>query len=328
MMKHEHIKALEAVIKRDHENITGMIIQQDGQPVYEGYADGYRANSAVHVASVTKSVFSILIGIAIDKGYLQSIDQHILDFFPDYKVLPGEETIQKITIKHLLTMTAPYKYDVEPYETFFTCENPVETALDLLGGNKPIGEFHYAAIGGPQILAGILTSATKQHLLSFADQYLFSPLGIDVPNDIVLKSQAEHIAVMNDKGTKGWVVDPQNINTASWGLFLTPSDMIKIGQLYLDGGIWQGTQLVSTSWIEESTKEQSRCVQWGDIGYGYLWWLIDENSFAAMGDGGNVIYVNSKKKAVIGIAASFMPNAQDRIALIKTEIESLLDEVE
>ncbi|MBS7525674.1 serine hydrolase [Fusibacter paucivorans] len=328
MIKREHIKALESVIKRDHENITGMIIQQDGQMVYEGYADGYQANSAVHVASVTKSVFSILIGIAIDKGYLQSIDQRVLDFFPDYKVLPGEETIQKITIRHLLTMTAPYKYETEPYEKFFTCENPVDAALDLLGGHKPIGVFHYAAIGGPQILSGILTNVTKQHILDFANQHLFLPLGINVPKDITLRSQAEHIAVMNDKLTRGWVADPQGINTASWGLFLTPSDMMKIGQLYLDGGLWQGDQLVSASWIDESTREQSRCTQWGDIGYGYLWWLIDENSFAAMGDGGNVIYVNVKSKSVIAITASFMPNAQDRIALIKKVIEPMLDVIE
>ncbi len=97
---------------------------------------------------------------------------------------------------------------------------------------------------------------------------------------------------MNDKNISGWVVDSQGINTASWGLFLTPVDMAKIGQLYLYGGMWNGEQIVPAGWIDESTNEHSR---WGELSYGYLWWIIDdkEHIYAALGDGGNVIYVNT-----------------------------------
>lgn len=311
---------LKQQINRDYGNIAGMIVQKNGTKVYEKYFNGYTADNAVHVYSVTKSVLSALIGIAIDQGYIGSLDQKVLAFFPDYQVKDGEKTIQKITLKHLMTMTAPYKYETEPYELFFTSQNPIQDALDLLGGNGIIGEFNYSAIGGTHILAGILARATGQSILDFAEKYLFAPMGITVPHNLLLRSEEEHMRVMNDKTTRGWVVDPQGINTGSWGLFLTPEDMAKIGQLHLDGGRWLGKQLVSAAWIAESTKEHSR---WDKLLYGYLWWIIDDqaHSFAALGDGGNVIYVNNKNNMVIAIASLLVPDARDCIELIKTMIE-------
>lgn len=319
-MNQIRINEIETAINRDYGNIAGMIVQKNGTKVYEKYFNGYTDDNAVHVYSVTKSVLSALIGIAIDQGYIGSLDQKVLAFFPDYQVKDGEKTIQKITLKHLMTMTAPYKYETEPYELFFTSQNPIQDALDLLGGNGIIGEFNYSAIGGTHILAGILARATGQSILDFAEKYLFAPMGITVPHNLLLRSEEEHMRVMNDKTTRGWVVDPQGINTGSWGLFLTPEDMAKIGQLHLDGGRWLGKQLVSAAWIAESTKEHSR---WDKLLYGYLWWIIDDqaHSFAALGDGGNVIYVNNKNNMVIAIASLLVPDARDCIELIKTTIE-------
>lgn len=319
-MNQIRINEIETAINRDYGNIAGMIVQKNGTKVYEKYFNGYTADNAVHVYSVTKSVLSALIGIAIDQGYIGSLDQKVLAFFPDYQVKDGEKTIQKITLKHLMTMTAPYKYETEPYELFFISQNPIQDALDLLGGNGIIGEFNYSAIGGTHILAGILARATGQSILDFAEKYLFAPMGITVPHNLLLRSEEEHMRVMNDKTTRGWVVDPQGINTGSWGLFLTPEDMAKIGQLHLDGGRWLGKQLVSAAWIAESTKEHRR---WDKLLYGYLWWIIDDqaHSFAALGDGGNVIYVNNKNNMVIAIASLLVPDARDCIELIKTTIE-------
>jgi CubicO group peptidase (beta-lactamase class C family) len=96
--------------------------------------------------------------------------------------------------------------------------------------------------------------------------------------------------------------------------------------LYLNNGIWAGKQIVSPEWIAESTSEHSRCIQWGNLAYGYLWWIIDGDSYAAMGDGGNVIYVNTKKKMVIPIASLFIPEARDRIELIKKYIEPAFED--
>ena len=323
-MKQKKIEELEKTINNQYGNIVGIIVQKNGIKLYENYFHGYTADNAIHVCSVTKSVFSALLGIAIDKGHIKNTEQKVLDFFPDYTVMEGEKTIQSITIKNLLTMTAPYKYKTEPFEAFFASRNPIQDALNFLGGDGPVGEFNYSAIGGTHILSGILVSATGQSVLDFAKENLFSPLGIQGMHNVVLHNKEEHIAVMNDKNSSGWVVDPQGINTASWGLFLTPADMTKIGQLYLNGGMWDGKQIVPAWWVEECTTQHSR---WGKLSYGYLWWIIDnkEHIYAALGDGGNVIYVNAKKRLVVSIASLLMPDVKDRIKLIREYIEPMFE---
>jgi Beta-lactamase class C and other penicillin binding proteins len=309
-------------IIKGYDNIGGIIVQKDGQTVYENYFNECTVTTGLHIFSVTKSIISILIGIAIDKGYINSIHQKILDFYPDYIVKEGEKTIQKITLKDMLTMTTPYKFEQEPYMEYFTSDNWVNSALDLLGGNGTIGEFRYTPLIGPDIFSGILVKATGQSVLDFATESLFSPLGISVDGNVVFQKEEEQLAWYHKKDYSGWVADPQGINTAGWGLALTPVDMAKIGQLYLDGGKWMGKQIVSTSWIEESTKEHSR---WGQLAYGYLWWIIDnkEQIYAALGDGGNVIYVNTRKNMVVSIASFFDPSAKDRLELIREYIEPM-----
>lgn len=317
---------MEKIINTSYKNIGGIIVNKSGKTVYENYYNGGTSETTFHVFSVTKSIISILIGIAIDKGYIQDMNQKVLDFFPEYTVKRGENTIQSITIKDLLTMTVPYKYKAEPYEKYFTSDDWVKASLDLLGGKGKIGEFRYAPVIGPDILSGILVKATRQPVLDFATKYLFEPLKIHVDTHITFRNQEEQMAFYEAKNVKGWVASPTGVNTAGWGLNLTAVDMAKIGQLYLDHGRYQGKQIVSEKWVSESTKEQVSCKQY-NLSYGYLWWIIDKNeqSFAAMGDGGNVIYVNPKKELVISIASHFVPKAKDRIKLIQAYIEPVFE---
>lgn len=318
-MNQSTLKELEKVIHRDYNNITGIVVQTDGTIRYENYFNGFQANHSAHLYSVTKSVVSALIGIAVDLGFIDRIDRKVLDFFPDYTVKTGEQTIQNITIEHLLTMTAPYQFEADPFQEYFTSDDWISFSLDLLGGQKPIGEFRYTPLIGPDILSGILVRATGRSVLDFADEYLFSPLGIHVPQHLILNSEEEQAAIMNDKHTTGWVADSKGINAAGWGLFLTPAEMAKIGQLYLNGGLWDGRQVVSAKWIDDSTKEHA---SWNGLSYGCLWWVIDDRHiYAALGDGGNVIYVNVEMQMVVSIASLFMPDAKDRIEFIKTWIE-------
>lgn len=318
---------MERIISSSYKNMGGIIVQKKGKIVYENYFNDCCADTTFHVFSVTKSIISMLIGIAINKGYIESVEQKVLEFFPDYTVKKGEETIQSVTLKDMLTMTAPYRYKSEPYKEYFSSDSWVKAALDLLGGKGKIGEFRYAPVIGPDILSGILTKATGQSVLEFASEYLFTPLGIHVDNNIIFHNEEEQLAFYTAKNVKGWVADPTGINTAGWGLNLTTMDMAKIGQLYLDDGMWEGKQIVSSHWIEESTREQSRCNQW-KLSYGYLWWIIDEKerAYAAMGDGGNVIYVNEEKEMVVSIASLFVPHAKDRIKLIRAYIEPVFEE--
>lgn len=324
-MNQQQIAKLEKAINSEYNNIAGIVVLNDRKTLYENYFNECTADTAIHVFSVTKSIVSILIGIAIDKGFIKSTDQKVLDFFPDYTIKRGEKTIQSVSIKTMLTMTAPYKYKSAPYTKYFTSDDWVKTALDLLGGKKPIGEFRYAPLIGPDILSGILVKATGQSVLDFAREYLLTPLGIAVAANVTFADKEEQLAFYKAKGISGWVADPKGINTAGWGLTLTAMDMAKIGQLYLNGGKWNGKQIVSAAWIDESIKEHSR---WEDLNlpYGYLWWVGIGNGYAAMGDGGNVIYINPNKKIVVSIASLFKPTAKDRIELITEHIEPMFED--
>lgn len=314
----------ERIISNNYKNIAGIVVQKNGKLLYENYFNKYTASNPVHIASVTKSIFSALIGITLEKKHIKSLDQKVLDFFPEYKILEGEKSIQNITIRHMLTMTAPYKYKKEPYEKFFESDNWIKAALDLLGGKEPSQEFTYSAIIGTHILSGILVKVTGQSVFDFAKKNLFTPLEISVKQNITLATKEEHIAFFQDKNISGWATDPQGINTAAWGLTLTPMDMAKIGQLYLDKGLLNGKKILPKWWVDESTIKHST---WDKLSYGYLWWIIDNNEhiYAAIGDGGNVIYINEKKKLVISIASLPSEKAKDRIKLIREYIEPLFE---
>lgn len=322
-MNREKVTELENKINNNYSNIAGIVVLKGGKTLYENYFNECTAASRIHVYSVTKSIVSILIGIAMDKGYIKSSNEKVLDFFPDYIVKKREKTIQGVTFENLLTMTAPYKYKFAPYIKYFTSDDYVRFSLDLLGGREQIGKFRYAPLIGPDILSGILVKATGKSVFDFATENLFSPLGITVETNVIFHSKEEQLAFNKAKDISGWVVDPSGVNTAGWGLTLTPMDMAKIGQLYLSGGIWEDKRIVSKKWIEESTKEHSRWEKL-DLAYGYLWW-IHEDGYAAMGDGGNVIYVNTKKSMVISIASLFRPNVKDRIEFIKEYIEPIFE---
>jgi CubicO group peptidase (beta-lactamase class C family) len=159
-MNQEKVTELEKKISNDYSNIAGMVVLKDGKTLYENYFNECTATSRIHVYSVTKSIISILIGIAMDRGYIKSINQKVLDFFPDYTIKRREKTIQNVTLKNLMTMTAPYKYKVAPYIKYFTSDDWVNFSLDLLGGKGQIGNFRYTPLIGPDILSGILVKAT------------------------------------------------------------------------------------------------------------------------------------------------------------------------
>lgn len=322
-MNQEISKALTDKIGMDCKNAAGVVVQKDGERVFEAAFHGCSASSRVHVYSVTKSVLSILIGIAIDKRYIKSVDQKVLDFFPGYAIKRGEKTIRQIALRDLLTMTAPYKYRPAPlaYMRYFMSRDWVKFSLDALGGGGKIGAFRYAPLVGPDILSGILTKATGQSVLGFATEQLFSPLGIPAHQTIVFHSAREQRAFNRSTDLNGWAADARGTNAAGWGLALSPLDMAAIGQLLLNGGVWNGEQLVSARWAGESTRAHSR---WEETGrsYGYLWWITDAG-FAAMGDGGNVIYVNRDKKLVVAMTSFFEQNVADRIEWIQAFIEPL-----
>ena len=154
--------------KGNESNICQICAMRDGDIVYEDSWHRFKPEDPVNVNSVTKGVMAILAGIAVDKGAIKSVDEKVITFFPDYQVKRGEKTIYDVTIRHLLTMTAPYKGKSEPWKKVCTSDDWTKAALGFLGGRSGItGEFRYATLG-IQILAGIIERATGEKCIDFA----------------------------------------------------------------------------------------------------------------------------------------------------------------
>jgi len=127
---------LHKMIESQQSNICQIEAIRDGKTVYSDTWNNYTREDNLHVMSVTKSIMALHIGIAIDKGQIKSVDDKVLDYFPEYKVKRGEKTIYEVTIKHLLTMRAPYKCKGDPWSKVCSSENWTYTSLDFLGGRK------------------------------------------------------------------------------------------------------------------------------------------------------------------------------------------------
>jgi len=328
-MQNDAYNKLSDLIRTTQSNIAQVAVYQSGKPIYSREWNGYSPDDCVHVMSVTKSVVALLIGIAIDKGLIHNIDTHVLDFFPDYKIKRGEKTIFDVTIRHILTMTAPYKYKSEPWTKVCTSDDWTVAALDLLGGKSGItSEFKYSTLG-VQILCGILERVSGKSPLDFANEYLFAHLGIWPRGIFTANTEKEHKEFTISKAPKGkvWFVDPRNIPTAGYGLCMSAKDMAKLGQLCLNKGVYNGNRVVSGEWIEQITTSTSpKMEMFGGMQYGMLWWIVDASKgvYAASGTGGNVIYVCPERDAVVAVAATFKPTVFDRIPFIEKNIISLL----
>ena len=281
--------------------------------------------------SATKSIVALLVGIAVDRGQIASIDDKVLSYFPDYQVKRGEKTIYDVTIRHLLTMRAPYKGKGDPWSKVCISENWTYASLDFLGGRGGLtDEFNYKTVC-LHILSGILYKATGMTTVEYANEYLFKPLGIAPHENYYAKSAEEHKHFTMDKEPKTnvWFADRDGLGTPGYGLCMCAKDMAKIGQLCLNEGVWEGKQIISASWIKDMTRPRKIEGQmWRGMMYGYLWWITnpEKNIYAAIGNSGNVIYVNPDKNVVVSVASYFKPTIFDRVDFIEEYVlKSLLD---
>ena len=321
-MNKEELHKLVAESKKNESNICQICASRDGQVVYEDTWRGFMAEDAINVNSVTKGIMAILTGIAVDKGCIKSVDDKVMDFFPDYQVKRGEKTIYDVTIRHLLTMTAPYKGKSEPWKKVCTSDNWMKTTLDYLGGRQGItGKFRYATLG-IHILSGIIEKATGEKCIDFANKNLFSPLGIPEHTLHGTSDKEDQFNFFMNKGPRKneWYSDPQDTVTAGWGLCATGRDLAKIGDMVLNGGVYGGKQVVSREWIQEMTSPHIKLdKRFGNMNYGYLWYQPYDNReiYAAIGDSGNIIYVNKEENIAVGMTGTFKPRIFDRVEFIE-----------
>ncbi|RCX20821.1 CubicO group peptidase (beta-lactamase class C family) [Anaerobacterium chartisolvens] len=250
-----------------------LIVIRHGNIVMERYYNGAGMDDANNVFSVTKSFMSALVGIAADKGFIKNIDQRISEYIPEYYQNQRYSDKKQITIRHLLTMTPGFCEDLGKW---IASDDWVRHTLELSLKYEPGERFQYAN-SASHLLSVILTKATKTSTLDFAEKHLFNPLNIE--------------------GIR-WASDPQGYYTGYANMHIRPRDMAKFGLMYLNGGMFNGRQVVPRKWVEESTRKQvetdPKRTANTTAGYGFKWWTGEENGYyvyVASGYGGQNICV-------------------------------------
>jgi CubicO group peptidase (beta-lactamase class C family) len=316
-------------ISQTQPNICQIVAQREGKEVYSDEWNSYKKEDTCHVMSATKSIVSLLIGIAIEQGFIRNIDDKVLDYFPDYQVKRGEKTIHNVTIKHLLTMRAPYKCKGDPWTKVCSSEDWTKTSLDILGGRKGLtNEFNYQTVC-LHILTGLLYKASNMIPVDFANKYLFLPIGVAKHLNYYAETAEEHkqFTMAKTPKTNIWFCDPMNIGTAGYGLCLSATDMAKIGKLCLNKGKYEDKQILSPKWIDEMTTPTSDPLEnFQNMQYGYLWWIVDSkrNIYSAIGNSGNVIYIDTKNNLVVAVTSYFKPTVFDRVDFVEKHIKPLI----
>jgi CubicO group peptidase (beta-lactamase class C family) len=290
------IKQIDEYISKYHYKVDSMLIVRNGYLVKENYANSYDANTRHQIFSVTKSIISALVGIAIEEGKIKGIDQPIADYYPE---LMNDTQLAKksITIKHLLTMTSglnwpelaiPYTSSENPLVQMYESPNQVKFILERDMSSEP-GELYNYSSADSHLLSAIVQSAVGMTTEQYAREKLFKPIGI---SDIE------------------WPSDEQGISLGGAGLFLLPVDMARFGYLYLRNGVWEDQQIIPSSWVQQSTTLQAS----GMFKYGYLWRIGDEGDYYAMGYRGQFILVSPKLDLVVvftgDLEDEFMPLIQ------------------
>lgn len=328
-MNKEEFHRFVSVGTGNESNICQIYAIKNGKTVYDDCWHGFKTEDAMNVNSVTKGVMALLAGIAIDRGCIRSVDQKVMDFFPDYIVKRGEKTIYDVTIRHLLTMTAPYKYRSEPWTKVCTSEDWTLAVLDFLGGRKGItGEFKYATLG-IQILVGVIENATGEKCIDFANKNLFRPLGLPeriLHGDSSKEDQFDFFMNKNPRKYE-WYSDPQDTVTAGWGLCMSACDMAVIGALVSGRGQYDGKRIISEEYLRDMLSPHLKLGErFGFMNYGYLWYKpYDEKEvYAAIGDSGNIIYVDMEKDISVGITGTFKPRIFDRVEFIEKKVLSMI----
>lgn len=274
------------------DNLYSLLIVKDGRLVFEEYFRRHNQNSIDDVASVTKSVTSILVGIAIEQGLIEGPDQYLTELLPSHTDLLNADPLkQKLQLWHILTMTSGIEWDEETYPygnskndaTYMErSPDPVQFILSRPIIREPGTQFQYSGANS-MLLSAILQEATGMPLVDFAKLNLFEPLGIN---------------------RYGWESYTDGHTNTDGGLNLRPRDMAKIGQLMLNKGQWNGVQIISPEWVAESTLAHTTAML--GVRYGYQWWrenqailLESVETYFAAGYGGQLISVYPDQNMIV-----------------------------
>jgi CubicO group peptidase (beta-lactamase class C family) len=264
------------------------LVIQDDTIMYERYFQGYQHDSLVTSFSVAKSFDSALIGIAIEEGYIKSVEDPITDYLPE--LAERDPRFQDIHIRHLLTMASGLRYDddrivlPEDDNLTYAFDDLRHLALTETEVVEPPGVTFLYNNYNPLLLGMIIERATGQSVTSYLQDKIWTPIGMEYDGSWSLDSEESGFEKMES------------------GLNARPVDFAKFGRLYLNGGTWEGQQIVPSQWVNDSTQDNG-LIQDDLIYYGYMWWgekcRPGSQDFLAMGNYGQYIYVSPAKNLVI-----------------------------
>jgi CubicO group peptidase (beta-lactamase class C family) len=282
--------------------IDSVLIIKDGYKVLEEYPRPYYSNRTLHAMhSVSKSVASILLGVALQQGMIDNVSQKVLDFFPEYDYLDIDPGWDNITIEHILTMTPGFEWDEWSYPYVYPGENPImnmmysDDAVEFVLNRSMVyepGEQWVYNGGASTLLGSIIQQVYGDQLYYVFRDHLFDHIGIDYYSLPTLPG--------------GWP-------NVMGGFSLRSVDMARLGFLYLNNGTWNGTQLVPFDFVRNSIQPIAHTNPLGpDFGYGWHWWLRhDLGVYFAFGRHGQKIMMSEEHDMIVVFTASVPDDGYD-----------------
>ncbi|WP_106794974.1 serine hydrolase [Aquimarina sp. Aq78] len=275
--------------------IEGILVAKNSKITYEKYFAGFNANIPHDTRSASKSVSSAIIGIAIDDNIIENVEQKLYDFIPSDYQYTKDTLKSKITIKDLLTMSSGLDVNKLAYEGYYQDSNNwLKTVLEAPMVKAP-GTYADYGSANPFLLGVYLSKRLDVPLEFYMADKLFSPLGI-----------TNYTMNTDDTGITPYF---------GGGLHLTPRDILKFGQLYLNKGTWNGKRIISENWVEESFEKHVQLQDRNKNEYGYLWWhstyIVNGKtitSIEARGAGGQFIFIVPTLESVVVITAGNYKN--------------------
>jgi CubicO group peptidase (beta-lactamase class C family) len=270
-------------VDRQIRHLHSFMLLRRGSVVAEGYWDPYQATDPHMLFSLSKSFTSTAIGMLVAEGRL-TVDDPVLGHFPDEAPAAPGELLRQMRVKHLLTMTTGHHVDPTP---LVRQSGPSwrRSFLALPVEHEPGTHFVYNSVA-TYMLSAIVQRLTGQRVVDFLGPRLFAPLGIESPT---------------------WETSPEGIDAGGWGLSARTVDIARFGQLYLQGGDWQGARLVERAWVDAATSFQVPNVASGNVnpdwqqGYGYQFWRCRHGAYRGDGAFGQFCVVMPEQEAVLAI---------------------------
>ena len=267
--------------------VHSIIIVRKGYIVAEQYySNEYGPGDLHRIHSCTKSITSALLGITGNQGLLNGLDEKMTGYFPGIDIANLSKEKEEITVEHLLTMSSgldwheiEYAYDDDrnTFRQWYAEGATVKFVLDRPTIAPPGKEFAYST-GSSHVLSAIVQKLAGMRTDSFAMKYLFEPIGID---------------------TFYWPTDQEGISLGGNGIRMDPRDMTRFGYLYLNHGVWDGTQILPKEWVEASQQKHMERKYIPDSYYGYQFWVSNDGSYSAVGYGGQWITIVPEHELVV-----------------------------